>query len=114
MPMRRGDEDLVPVDGEGHAEQFLDPLGDVDRAADVVDPVEQDGELVATDPGDGVAGPKDSARDGCAIPTEQLVADGVAEAVVDVLEAVEVEEEDGELWAGAPLRTRPGRTPGGP
>ena len=66
---------------------------------------EQDGELVAAQPGDGVAGaqarlepPRD--RD------QQLVADQVAEAVVDDLEAVEVEEEDGEAACSGCRRAR--------
>ena len=109
----RGDEDLVAVDGEGHPEQFLDPLGDVNRARNVVDPIEKDRELVAADAGDGVAGSEvvfEALRDAL----EQLVAERVAEAVVDVLEAVEVEEENGELVSRASVRNRRARTTDGP
>ena len=55
------------------------------------DALEQHGELVAAEPGRGVAGPQRSAsraRD----RGEQRVAGGVAEGVVDRLEVVEVEE----------------------
>ena len=50
-------------------------------------------ELVAAEPGQGVAGP-DRARDPAGHRAQQLVADRMAERVVDLLEAVEVEEED--------------------
>ena len=42
------------------------------------------------------------------MPTQELVAGHVAEAVVDDLEAVEVEEEDGEVIVRAPLGARDG------
>ena len=50
-------------------------------------------EFVAAEPGQGVAGP-DRARDPAGHRAQQLVADRMAERVVDLLEAVEVEEED--------------------
>ena len=53
----------------------------------------QDRELVAAEPGDGVAG-TDHAFERAGDRDEELVARVVAEAVVDVLEAVEVEERD--------------------
>ena len=50
-------------------------------------------ELVAAEPGQGVAG-ADRARDPAGHRAQQLVADRMAERVVDLLEAVEIEEED--------------------
>ena len=75
-------------------QRLLDTLGDHRRLAGVADVVEQDRELVAAEPGDGVAGPQgrlQPARDG----DQQAVADVVAERVVDELEAVEVQEQHG-------------------
>ena len=59
-----------------------------------VDGVEQDDELVATDAGHHVAG-TDRGPDPPAAPDQELVAGGVPEGVVDVLEAVEIEEQHG-------------------
>ena len=55
---------------------------------------EKDAELVAAEPGRRVAGPHRVAQ-ALGDLHEHLVADGVAPAVVDELEAVEIEEEDG-------------------
>ena len=63
---------------------------------------EHDGELVAAEPRDGAAPatstslPRDLAQ--------QLVAGVVAERVVDLLEAVEVDQEDGDVLAVAAAR----------
>ncbi len=67
----------------------------------VLDVLDQDGELVAAEARDGVARAQrllEARRD----RGEQLVAGGVPEAVVDELELVEVEEEDGDRAVGAP------------
>ena len=53
---------------------------------------QQDGELVAAQPGEEVAGPQGRAQARADLP-EQVVAGVVAEAVVDLLEAVEVEQQ---------------------
>ena len=72
----------------------------------MVDVLGQHGELVAAEARHGVLGPQrllDAGRDG----GEQLVAGRVAEAVVDELELVEVEEEHRDrAAAGAALRQR--------
>ena len=76
-----------------------DPVGDRDRLLFVGEAVDQDAELVAAEAGDDVAGPQVGAqarRDG----SQQGVAGVVAEAVVDQLEVVEVEEEDPDRGAG--------------
>ena len=69
-------------------------LGDQRRLVRVGHAVEQDRELVAAEPGDGVRRPHgrlEPPRDRDQQPVSRLV----AERVVDELEAVEVEEEDG-------------------
>ena len=66
----------------------------------VAEPVEEDREFVAAEPGQRVAVAQarlEPARGG----DQQLVADQVAEAVVDDLEAVEIEVEHGERRARA-------------
>ena len=78
--------------------QSRDALGEA-RGVGVVDQAGQDDrELVAAEPADRVPG-----ADGGAQPrghlTEQLVARGVAEGVVDLLEPVEVAEQDAEARA---------------
>ena len=72
-------------------ERELDALGDAGGAL-VVAAVEQDGELVAAEPRRQVAGAQAGAQ-AAGEGDQQLVADLVAEAVVDALEVVEVEEE---------------------
>jgi hypothetical protein len=85
---------LAPIDHERPGQPLQDALGhlgDVDVVAGVLD---EHGELVAAEAGHGVAGPHarvEPLRD----LDEEPVAGGVAEAVVDLLEAVQVEEEDG-------------------
>ena len=75
-------------------ERVEDALGGVGRLLGADDVLEQDGELVAAEARGGVG------RRGCSSPRRSatsrstLVAGGVAEAVVDRLEVVEVEEED--------------------
>ncbi len=77
---------------ERPAHRLEERLGD-DLGAAMVDRLEQDGELVAAEARRGVAGAHAS---GDAAPDlgQHLVADRVAERVVDRLEVVEVEEQD--------------------
>ena len=88
--------DVVARDPERPAQHVEQPLGQ--RHGVVVRPgvVGEDGELVAPEASDDVFRADallDSARDG----DQELVADGVAEAVVDQLEAIEVEEHQAEM-----------------
>ena len=80
--------------GRGHL------LGRLHGIGDALDPRQQDRELVAAQPRDGVA-----AGQGAAQPLrdrlEQQVAVGVAKRVVDLLEAVEVDHDDAEAGVGA-------------
>ncbi len=64
---------------------------------------EDDGELVAAEPGQGVAGAAAPAQD-VGHFSDQLVAGGVTVGVVDLLEVIEVEHQDG---AGGALAPRP-------
>ena len=78
----------------------------------VLDAVEQDRELVAPEPGDGVlAARRATTVRGAQAPLQparerdqQLIPDEVAEAVVDHLETVEVQEQDGEPGFRVPPR----------
>ena len=76
----------------GDFEAVLDPLRDGDGVLAVDSALEQHGELVTAETGDQVVGAHaalESRGDG----DEQLVTDVVAEAVVDELEVVEVDEQ---------------------
>ena len=90
---------LDPADREGLGEGGGDAVGDRHRLVLVGEAVDQDAELVAAEAGDDVAGAQVGAQ-----PrrhrAQQLVAGVVAEAVVDQLEVVEVEEEDPDRRAG--------------
>jgi hypothetical protein len=77
---------------EGRLERRADACGGLQR---IGGGLEQHGELVAAEPGDGVAG-AGRAGDPLRDAHEQLVTGGVAEAVVDRLEVVQVEEDDGD------------------
>ena len=88
-----GRKDLGTVEIEGNPELFLNSLGCNGCTSDVLDVFYQNDELVPSEAGHGVArstGLLDPLRDG----TQQSVPGDVAEAVIDVLEAVEVEKED--------------------
>ena len=92
-PDAGGDEVLGAADRVGLGEGGGDPVGDRHRLVLVGEAVDQDAELVAAEAGDDVAGAQvgaEARRD----RAQQLVAGVVAEAVVDQLEVVEVEEED--------------------
>ena len=83
----------------GLGERRRDPVGDRDRLVLVGEAVDQDPELVAAEAGDDVPGPQVRAQPWSDRP-QQFVAAVVADAVVDELEAVEVEEQDPDRGAG--------------
>ena len=90
----RVDVPVAVTEQERRAELGQDPLG---RPPDLVhpgDPVDDDPELVAAEAGHGVARP-DAAQQPFADGDEERVADGVTEALVDHLEPVEVEQDQG-------------------
>ncbi len=69
-----------------------DPFGDLSGVSPVRQAFEQDGELVAAEPRDRIAG-SDRVGQPLGNDPEQLVASGVAQGVVDILEVVEVDEQ---------------------
>ena len=75
------------------------------RGLGLVESAEQDGELVAAEPGHGVLGP-DHGGQGARDLDQQRVAGVVTEGVVDLLEVVQVDDRDGRR-----RRTRPARLP---
>ena len=84
-----------PASSNGALERFEHLLGHHGRRVAVDHVGQEDGELVTPQPGHGVPGADAVAQtDGGG--AQQVVADGVAEAVVDGLEPVEVEEEQGD------------------
>ena len=99
MPIAGADEVLDALHREGLGEGGGDAVGDRDRLGLVGEAVDQDPELVAAEAGDDVAGAQVGAQARRHRP-QQGVAGVVAEAVVDQLEVVEVEEEDPDRRAG--------------
>src|SRR4029453_15026567 len=88
-------EHFAPTDRERRAERFLDPERDHVRLRLVAGGVQENGELVAPEPGERASRTQtrfETPRD----RREQLVADQVSETVVDHLESIEVEIEHGE------------------
>ena len=90
----RGDAELLGLDRKRGREHFEQTLGEARHLIGSFDVLEQDGELVAAEPGGGVAGPE-LVLEPLRGSYEQLVARSVTEAVVDRLEPVEVEHDDG-------------------
>ena len=95
-PDAHSDEHLAASDLQRTPERGQHAFGDVRRLALVGEVLEQHCELVAAQAGGGVLDPEALAetirhRD------QQLVARGVTEAVVDRLEVVHVEKEDGQV-----------------
>jgi hypothetical protein len=94
-PPARRHPHVPALDPEGLAERLLQLVRDLGHVLRVVDPREEQHELVAPEASHGVAfahGGGEPIRH----PLQQLVPRGVAEGVVDALQAVEVEEDDGE------------------
>ena len=77
-----GHEVLDPTEHERPREQRSDALGDLDRLPFLAQVLDQDGELVAAETGHGVAG-AERLLEPRGNSGEQLVAGGVAQAVVD-------------------------------
>ena len=91
-----GDRELAGAEHDRRRlERGRDAQGDGRGLVGVVDVAAHDHELVATEPGHHVAG-SEHAGDAAGRLDEQLVAGVVAEAVVDDLEPVEVEEQQGD------------------
>ena len=92
----RGDEDLEARDSKGLAKRLMDAFGNSRCSRHPRHPFQEDGELVASESCHGVGRPHARAQ-----PSrnrdEKLVADEMAEAVVDPFEPIEVEEQNYEL-----------------
>ena len=91
---------LEPSTSKGGSISAGDPLGDRHGELDV-GPGQQDGELVATQPHHDVARPGDAGQPG-PDESEEPVAGRVPEGVVDLLEVVEVDHEQGQGLVAAP------------
>src|SRR6185503_13087464 len=101
----RGDDDLMRADVEWSRQSILNSLGDFDRFSRVVDIFGHHREFISTKPRERIGGPHASFKP----PRErdkQLVAYQMTEAIVDDLEAVEVEEQQGEHPLRHPLDAR--------
>ena len=99
----RGHRDRRAVQIERLAEHLEQPFGDELGRGSVVVALGEDDELVAAEPPDRLAAPQHGFEPG-ADRAEELIAGGVAERVVDLLEAVEVDEQHArhtEVAAGA-------------
>ena len=108
MPMLAEMLKRRPADLERVAERRRDALGDRDRLGSAVDPVEQQRELVAAEPGEEVLAAHHALQATRDLREEQ-VADAVTERVVHDLEAVDVEVEDADRVAVARARSQPPR-----
>jgi hypothetical protein len=93
------DLDLPAVEGEGGPHRLQDAPGDPDRDLVAGGLLEQGGELVAAQAGHGVLAP-DAGLEPAGHGDQEVVAGGVAELVVDRLEVVQVDEEQGQGRAG--------------
>ena len=93
-----GDEMVGAAHRVGLREGARHPVGDRQRLVLVGEPVDEDAELVAAEAGDDVAGAQVGAQARRHRP-QQVVAGVVADAVVDQLEVIKVEEEDADRRA---------------
>ena len=101
-PDARADENLLALQRERLLEHLHDPVGDV-RSLDALPAVlQQDRELVPTQPGGGV-GSSERFLQPVADLQQEPVAGGVAEGVVDRLEVVDVHEQHCDGFAVALL-----------
>ena len=90
MPMLASSTATTPLSMNGRADRVLQAPGELGGHAAVGQPAQQHGELVAAEPGERVAAAHDALQAGGDL-LEQAVARVVAERVVDLLEAVEVD-----------------------
>ncbi len=92
---------LGRIDGEWRREGGDQALGRRDGIAWLIDPVEQDRELIATEARDGISITQTD-RQPAPHRDQQAVAGVVAVAVVDQLKAVEIEKKDGDRLIASP------------
>src|ERR1700692_625469 len=91
----------MPVDAERSLQGSKRALRDGSGTVLGVDAVQQQRELVAAEPGHGVARSQD-ARESTRERNQEMITDRVAEAVVDELEAIDVQEQHGASEARLP------------
>ena len=95
---RRGREHLVAAQRDRRAQHRERPLGDGAGLVGRREALAHEHELVTAEAGDSVAGPDDGGE-APGDADQELVAEGVPEAVVDELEAIEAEAEHREVLA---------------
>ena len=101
MPIERLDRQRQGVDGDRSLQRGADALEHRQHAVGLVEIGQQQAELVAAEAGERVR-VADRAADALGDLDQQLVAGGVAERIVDLLEAVEVHQQDRQLGVVAP------------
>ena len=94
-----GDGERVAFDEQGFFEGDADGLEELIEAAVAVELGSDEDELVAAEAGEGI-GAADELAEAGGDAAEDLIAGLMAESVVDVFKAVEVEDEQGEVAAG--------------
>ena len=97
----RADHHLVAIEVEGTGEGGDDALGENDGAARLLGRDRHDGKLVSPQSGDDVRLPGALAQ-ALGNHLEELVADWMAERVVNFLEQVEVDAQQGQILAAPP------------
>ena len=116
------DEDLVAAKLERGRQTGQESLCRQRRVARSAQAVEQNREFVAAQPGDGLLPPQVGNRVGAAHAAlesprdrdQKLVTDLMTEAVIDILEPVEVEEQNREQIGGIAQRAAGRPSPAGP
>ena len=101
-PDAGGDDGLETVEVERVARDAQQPVGERVGVLDAVELLADDDELVAAEPGDEITGAQRLVEAATHLD-EEAVSGVVADAVVEDLEPVEVEEEHGDIRAALPL-----------
>ena len=83
------------VEGEGLLQAVDDPLGDLDDVVGVT-AQKKDHELIATESNNDVRGAQAGPESGTDL-SQNVIAGGMAERVVDLLEMVEIDEKEGDI-----------------
>jgi len=107
------DEQLATLELERLLQADQEPVRNVHRVRDVVDVLQQNGELVAAKTRRGVRWAHTS-DDALGQGNQELVTDGVAETVVDRLEIIEVDVQDPNARAASPPESAVGHFLAGP
>ena len=95
------DHDLMAVEIEGLADGVNDPLAQRFCFGRLGHAALKDGKFIAAQPRDAVIFSSAQAQP-CTDLLQELVADGMPEGIVHILEAIEIEAQQGELLARGP------------